>query len=223
MTQPPIRIDIVSDIMCPWCIVGYRQLEEALQKSGTEAEIHWHPFELNPDMAPEGENMREHIVAKYGVSAEQSQAARSQLKTLGDSLGFTFSYDDDSRMWNTFAAHQLLHWAEAQGRAHDLEMALFEAHFTGGRNVSDHDTLADIAAEIGLDRDGALEVLADGRHAGEVRARQAFWHRQGISGVPAVVFDAQHLVTGAQGTDNYLRILDRVKELRADQSAGAAE
>ncbi|MGO4906922.1 DsbA family protein [Pseudorhodobacter sp. W20_MBD10_FR17] len=213
MTEP-LRIDIISDVMCPWCIIGYRQLAGALEASGTAHEIHWHPFELNPQMPAEGQNTREHIIEKYGSTPEQSEQSRQHMKTVGDSLGFDFAWTEQSRMHNTFNTHQLLHWADTQNRRHDLKMALFTAHFTDQRNLSDDAVLADVAAEIGLDRDEALAVLADQRFANEVRSEEQFWQQQGISGVPAVVFDRKHLVTGAQGVENYTSILAQLAEMR---------
>lgn len=207
MTDDPLRIDIISDVMCPWCIIGFRQLARALEETGTAHEIHWHPFELNPDMPAEGQNMSEHIIEKYGSTPEQSAANRAQITQLGGELGFTFAFTDDTRMHNTFAAHQVLHWAGEQGRMHDLKMVLFAAHFTDGRNLSDAEVLADVAAEIGLDRAEALLVLNDGRFAATVREREGFWLQQGVRGVPAIVFDRQHLVTGAQGVENYRGIV----------------
>ncbi len=206
----PLRIDIVSDVMCPWCIIGYRQLAQALEATGTPHEIHWHPFELNPEMPPEGQNMREHIVEKYGSTPEQSEQSRAQMTALGDTLGFDFQFSADMRMHNTFNAHQLLHWADTQGRKHDLKMALFSAHFTDRRDLSDIAVLADVASEIGLNRDEALAVLEDQRFAGDVRQTENFWIQQGIRGVPAVVFERQHLVTGAQGVENYSQILTQL-------------
>ncbi|MDC0738682.1 DsbA family oxidoreductase [Cognatishimia sp. SS12] len=212
-----LRIDIVSDVMCPWCIVGYKQLERALIDSGTEAEIYWHPFELNPQMGPTGQNLREHITEKYGSTAEQSEEVRTRLTELGETLGFDFKFADDSRIYNTFSAHQLIHWAGEQGKSHALKQALFAAYFTDGRDVSQHDVLADVAAGIGLDRAEALAVLQDGRFADEVRNKEDFWASRGISGVPAMIFDRQHLVTGAQGTDTYRRFLT---QLAGSQAAG---
>ena len=202
-----LRIDIISDVMCPWCIVGYRQLSAALEATGTAHEIHWHPFELNPDMPPEGQNLREHIMQKYGSSLEESEQSRQHLKTLGSDLGIDFQFSDGSRMHNTFNTHQLLHWANTQERMHDLKQALFIAHFTNARDLSDNAVLADIAGEIGLDRTEALAVLDDQRYASQIRQEENFWTKQGIRGVPAVVFDRQHLVTGAQGVDNFTSIL----------------
>ncbi|MGY3436437.1 MULTISPECIES: DsbA family oxidoreductase [unclassified Marinovum] len=213
MTEP-LRIDIVSDVMCPWCIIGYRQLSQALDAAGTNHEIHWHPFELNPQMPPEGQNTREHIIEKYGSTPDQSEQSRQQMKALGDGLGFNFAWTEDSRMHNTFNTHQLLHWAETQGRKHDLKMALFTAHFTDQRDLSDDIVLAEIAGETGLDRDEAAAVLDDQRFANDVRSAEQFWQQQGISGVPAVVFDRKHLVTGAQGVDNYTSILSQLAEMK---------
>lgn len=206
----PLRIDIVSDVMCPWCIIGYRQLAQALEATGTAHDIHWHPFELNPDMPPEGQNTREHIIEKYGSTAEQSAQSRAQMTALGTELDIDFRFTEDMRMHNTFDAHQLLHWADTLGHQHDLKMALFTAHFTDGRDLSDKAVLADVAGEIGLDRDVALAVLEDQRFASEVRQEQGFWIQQGIRGVPAMVFDRQHLVTGAQGVENYSNILHQL-------------
>ena len=136
-TIPALRIDIVSDIVCPWCVVGYRQLAEALKQTHTDHEIHWHPFELNPDMPEEGQNLREHIMEKYGSSQQESDASRVRITEAGAEVGFEFNFTDDTRMHNTFKAHQLLHWAADYGLKHELKQALFAAHFTDNRNISD--------------------------------------------------------------------------------------
>tara|TARA_R110002124_G_scaffold186747_3_gene354194 strand:- start:14 stop:652 length:639 start_codon:yes stop_codon:yes gene_type:complete len=205
----PLRIDIISDVMCPWCVIGYRQLAIALKEKNIAHEIHWHPFELNPNMPAEGQDMREHLVEKYGTTPQQSDENRAHMSALGDEVGFKFDFAEGFRMHNTFNTHQLLHWADSQGRKHDLKQALFTAHFTNARDLSNPMVLVDVAAEIGLDRDEAKTVLDDQRFANEVRQEQKSWTQQGIQGVPAIVFDRQHLVTGAQGVDNYKRILER--------------
>jgi predicted DsbA family dithiol-disulfide isomerase len=210
MTTATLRIDIVSDVVCPWCIVGYRQLKQAVEATGASVDIHWHPFELNPNMPAEGQNMVEHLMEKYGSSQAESHANRDRLTAIGEDLDFTFSFADDMRMHNTFNTHQLLHWATLQGHGDALKQALFVAHFTNGRDLSDIAVLADIAFETGLDREEAAAILADQRFADAVRAEEKFWIQQGISGVPAVVFDRQHLVTGAQGVDNYTTILTQL-------------
>ena len=207
-----LRIDVISDVMCPWCIIGYRQLRRALDMTNTSYDVHWHPFELNPNMPHAGQNIREHVAEKYGVTPEQSAKSRENMKQIGADLGFEFGYSDDSRMHNTFNTHQLLHWAGEQELKEDMKMALFAAHFTHGRDLSDISVLADIAREIGLDRTEALAVLNEQRFAEAVREQEAFWVQQGISGVPAVVFNRRHLVTGAQGTENFVKILDQLSE-----------
>lgn len=212
-SQKPLRIDIVSDIVCPWCVIGYRQLAEALEQTKTPHEIHWHPFELNANMPSEGQNMREHIIEKYGSTKQESDASRVRLTDAGDEVGFEFNFNDDTRMHNTFNLHQLLHWAEQQGRMHELKQALFAAHFTHNRNISDISVLADIAAETGLDRNEALAVLKDQRFAQEVREAEKHWQQQGIQSVPAIIFNERHLVSGAQGVDNYLSILDQLANM----------
>lgn len=202
-----LQIDIVSDVVCPWCVIGYRQLRLALKQTGTNARVRWHPFELNPEMPPEGQNMRAHLMQKYGTTDEQSQTARANLVQAGANLGFSFNFSDDSRMVNSFLAHQLVEWAEEKGRQNEMKQALFQAHFTDARDVSDIATLGDIAADLGLDRADAIATLEGGHKAWNVRTMQKFWTDKGIRGVPAMVFDLKHLVTGAQGVDTYSALL----------------
>ncbi|MFY2826198.1 DsbA family oxidoreductase [Ruegeria sp. MALMAid1280] len=207
--RPVVQIDIISDVVCPWCIVGFRQLDLALKQENVLARLRWHPFELNPAMPPEGQNLREHIMEKYGTTAEQSQQARDRLTQLGAELGFAFNFDDDSRMVNTFAAHQLLDWAESQGRQHPLKLALFQAYFTNQKDVSQTDILLDTVTAAGLDADVARSALESGAHVATVRQKQEFWTSRGISGVPSMVFGGKYLLTGAQGTDTYAQVLQR--------------
>ena len=215
MATQPMRIDIVSDVVCPWCIIGYKQLEAALEITNTAANIQWHPFELNPAMPAEGENLRQHLAAKYGTTREESVKARARLTEIGSELGFQFNYADDMRMVNTFRAHQLLHWAGQSGLMHNLKMALFEAFFTYRRDINDPDVLVEIAGEIGLDKQRAKQVLAGETYARSVRDEEQSWISKGISGVPAMIFDQTHLVSGAQGTENYVAILRHILTNRA--------
>ncbi|SLN41887.1 DSBA-like thioredoxin domain protein [Pseudoruegeria aquimaris] len=214
MTQP-IRVDIVSDVVCPWCVVGYRQLAKAAEETGIPLEVQWHPFELNPQMPDEGQNLREHIMEKYGSTAAQSQAARDRLTELGAGLGFTFAFTDDMRMVNTFRAHQLIHWAAAQGKGHAMKQALFTAYFTHRADLNDVAVLAAEAGKLGLDAAAARAVIESGELADEVREAERFWTQQGITGVPAMVFQRRHLVTGAQGEETYARILRHLAEAPA--------
>lgn len=192
-----IQIDIISDVVCPWCFIGYRQLERALELAGLEGDIRWHPFELNPAMAPEGEDVAEHIRRKYGATPEQSAATRGQMKAIAEPLGIDFSARSD-RIWNTFDAHRLLHWARESGKQTDLKLALFNAYFTRGENVSDTEALLNAVEAAGLDRDAAAEVLATDSHSDAVRAMEARWQELGITGVPAMILAEKGLVMGAQ-------------------------
>jgi len=210
MAEDPIRVDIISDVVCPWCIVGYRQLIQASKDTGIPVETYWHPFELNPDMVAEGENLRDHIMRKYGSSAEQSQSARDHLTSVGKDLDFEFDWTEDSRIYNTFAAHQLLHWASESGQAQALKLALFDAYFTHGRDVSDPEVLIETAASIGLDADDAKAVLKDQRFAETVRQKEQFWTSRGVSSVPTMVFDAKQATSGAQGVDTFANLLRHI-------------
>lgn len=211
----PIRVDIVSDVVCPWCAIGYYQLAKAVRETGIEVDIHWHPFELNPQMAPEGENLRAHLAAKYGTTPDESRQARARLTEMGAALGFTFNYADDMRMYNTFRAHQLIDWAEEHGKAHEVKLALFAAFFSRREDVSSIDVLAGVAAATGLDGDAARAMLDSGERAEQVREREQFWTSRGVRGVPAMIFERQHLVSGAQGEENYAGILRQLKAAQA--------
>ncbi len=200
-----LHIDFVSDVVCPWCVVGLGGLEAALETlrgEGITANVHFQPFELNPGMAAEGETVGEHIARKYGSTPEQSAANRAMITQRAAEAwdGFEMRMGPDSRIWNTFDAHRLLHWAGTVGAAEQraLKEALFRTHFTQGRALPDADVLADAAAVAGLDRAAAIEVLADDLYSGEVRAAEALWVSRGITGVPAVVVEGKYLISGGQ-------------------------
>ena len=165
-------------------------------------------------MGPEGQNLREHLMQKYGSSAEDSRAARERITQMGAALGFEFNFTDDQRIVNTFNAHQLLHWAAEQGRQTELKMALFSAYFTHGRDVSVVDELVAIAEETGLNRDEARSVLNDQRFAGAVRAQQQHWQELGIHSVPAVILNERYLISGAQPPESYIRALTELLNVR---------
>jgi predicted DsbA family dithiol-disulfide isomerase len=210
MTQ--LRIDFVSDISCPWCVIGLKSLEQALDRIGDVADVdlHFHPFELNPQMAPEGEDIAEHLARKYGATEEQSAKTREMIRARGAELGFDFAVGKRSRIYNTFDAHRLLHWAELQGRQRELKLALFEAYFTKGENPGAHDVLTRVAAEIGLDATEAAEVLATGAYEEEVREQEAFFQRQGITGVPAIIINQRHLISGGQPPEVFEKALRQI-------------
>lgn len=210
-----LTIDFVSDVVCPWCVVGLGGLEQALatlRAEGIEARITFQPFELNPGMAAEGENIGEHIARKYGSTPEQSAANRAMINERAENAwpGFDMQMGPDSRIWNTFDAHRLLHWAHVTGGAsaqRALKEALFRTHFTDNRSLTDPEVLADAAQAAGLDRARAVEVLSDDLYAPEVRAAQALWRARGISAVPAVVIEGQYLISGGQPAEVFAEAL----------------
>jgi predicted DsbA family dithiol-disulfide isomerase len=173
--------------------------------------IRWHPFELNPCMPEEGQDLREHVAQKYGSSAAQSQEARSRLSALGEALGFTFDYFDGMRMVNTFRAHQLLHWANTRGRQTELKLALFEAFFSRREDVSDPGQLSAVAERAGLDRVEAGAVLADARFAPVVREEQQYWLEREVHAVPTFFFQQQYIVPGAQAAEAFVRLLQKIQ------------
>jgi predicted DsbA family dithiol-disulfide isomerase len=216
----PLRIDIVSDVVCPWCIIGYKQLQRALDQLGDvfEPDIHWQPFELNPGMPAEGQDLGEHLAQKYGAPPEQGRAVRERLTRLGESLGFHFDYRDDMRIYNTFRAHQLLHWAGTLGKQTELQLALFEAFFSRGENVGDSGSLARVAARVGLDRDDARRVLDSERYAATVREEQAGWLEREVHAVPTFFFNGGYPVPGAQEPETFVRLLGRLRDREAAAS-----
>jgi len=207
---PVITVDIVSDVVCPWCIIGYKKLEKAMQRFEGKArfELAWHAFELNPGMPPEGQDITEHMAQKYGATPEQSKANRERLRSAGSDLDFDFSYHPDMRMVNTFDAHRLLHWAGETGKQTALKLALFKAHFTDGKNVSDHETLCAIAGSVNLNEKRAAAILASDEYAADVRAVEAEWQDRFISGVPAFIFNKKFMVPGAQDADVFAQIIE---------------
>jgi predicted DsbA family dithiol-disulfide isomerase len=217
-----LRIDFVSDVVCPWCVIGLRSLEQALgaMKGEVRAELHLQPFELNPDMPIEGQNTAEHLRQKYGSSPERSAEVRNVIRETGEGLGFSFVSRPDARIWNTFDAHRLLYWASAQGRARALKEELFRAYFTDGENVSDADVLARAVVRAGLDEASARELLASDRLVAEVRGEEAFWRDKGIQAVPSVIFDERWLVQGGQTPEAFEQSIRKVLAARAADPAG---
>lgn len=208
----PVPVDIVSDVVCPWCVIGYYQLAAASRETEVAIDVRWHPFELNPNMVDEGENLREHLAAKYGTTLENSIKSRARLTELGADLGFEFNYADDMRMYNTFRAHQLIDWAGVHGKAHATNLALFSAFFTHRRDVSDVEILGDVAASVGLSRDEAIAMLQSGERADAVREKERHWTSRGVSGVPTMIFAERFATSGAQGVESFSDALLRVSQ-----------
>jgi predicted DsbA family dithiol-disulfide isomerase len=204
-----MKIDFVSDVSCPWCIIGLRALEDALARTSdvVDAEITFQPFELNPQMGKDGQNIGEHIAEKYGATPEQSAANRATIRERAADLGFTMAMGADSRIYNTFDAHRLLHWAELEGKQADLKRALFQAYFTDQQDPSDHAVLVALAEKVGLDRARAAEILESDAYAREVRAAEQLWQSRGISSVPAIIINDRHLISGGQPTELFERAI----------------
>jgi predicted DsbA family dithiol-disulfide isomerase len=201
-------IDFVSDVSCPWCALGLQSLLAALKNLGsTGAELHFQPFELNPDMVPEGEDIAAHIGRKYGASPQQFAQSQEMIRARGAQLGFRFDMEKRTRIYNTFDAHRLLHWAGLQGKQLELQQALFSAYFGEGADPSDHAVLETIAAQVGLDPAVAHEILSSDRYAADVRAREQFYRSQGINAVPAIIINGQHLIEGGQPVAVFEKVL----------------
>jgi predicted DsbA family dithiol-disulfide isomerase len=217
----PLKIDFVSDVSCPWCVIGLRSLEQALERIGPDAaaNIHFQPFELNPHMPPEGQEIAEHIAQKYGSTREQMLRNQEVIRARGADLGFTFDMGKRSRVYNTFDAHRLLHWAELEGRQHELKRALFAAYFTYGRNPSDREVLIDLASRAGLDPLRAREILESGLYADEVRAREQFYGEHGIQAVPSVIVNDKYLIQGGQPVEVFERALRQIAGESAQSAA----
>ncbi|NIY92229.1 DsbA family oxidoreductase [Vibrio diazotrophicus] len=209
-----LRIDIVSDVVCPWCIIGYKRLQAALKLISNEiqAEIHWHPFELNPTMHEGGENLRDHLARKYGTTKEASIEARQTLTQLGAEVGFHFNFYEEMRIYNTRKAHQLLMWANQHHKQSELELALFDAYFCQEKRVDDDNVLIQIAVDAGLNEAECRQVLHDESWAKAVASTEQQWLQAGIHAVPAIIIDQKHLVSGAQTTERLVELLKSISQ-----------
>jgi len=207
-----LKIDFVSDISCPWCVIGLKSLEQALERIGNDAqaELHFQPFELNPQMPAEGQDIAEHLTEKYGSTPDQLTRNQEAIRSRGSELGFTFNMEKRSRIYNTFDAHRLLHWAELQGRQLALKEALFTAYFSEGRDPSSREVLVEVAASVGLDPVRAREVLESDLYANEVRQREQFYAQHGIQAVPSVIVNDQYLIQGGQPVEVFEQALRRI-------------
>jgi predicted DsbA family dithiol-disulfide isomerase len=207
-----VKIDFVSDVSCPWCVIGLRSLETALSQVADQvtADIHFQPFELNPQMSPQGEDAGEYIARKYGSSPEQIADTQEMIRARGAELGFEFRRR--GRIYNTFDAHRLLHWAEGTGKQKDLKNALFAAYFTAGRNISDHQVLEGVAVKVELDPNRVRQILGSNEYADEVRAREQWYLSQGIHAVPAVILNDRYLIQGGQPVETFVRALRTAAE-----------
>ncbi|NOI65019.1 DsbA family protein [Vibrio sp. 99-8-1] len=209
-----IKLDIISDVVCPWCVIGYKHLEAAIEELAIQdkVEIEWQPFELNPDMPAEGEGLREHIARKYGSSREESDQARANITQHGSQYGFQFDFFEEMNMVNTLDAHVLLDFAHQVGKQTELKLRLFSAYFTEHKDVSDREVLIKEAESVGIAAEHALAALADEQIRERVKGLEAQLQQMGVSGVPTVVFNRTSALTGAQPQETFKQVLTELLE-----------
>lgn len=209
-----IKIDIVSDVVCPWCTVGYKRLEKAIAELGiqNQVEIEWQPFELNPHMNNEGQNLKEHMIEKYNLSTEKLNDVQQQMTDAADEIGFTFDFHDEMRMVNTFEAHVLLEYAKDFGKQTELKLCLMTAYFSDKKDVSNRAILKQALLDVGLNADEALAKLNNEEALKEVADKQEYWKKLGVNSVPTIVFNRKSAVTGAQPIDVLKKVLTEVVE-----------
>jgi predicted DsbA family dithiol-disulfide isomerase len=207
MKTSTLKIDFVSDVACPWCAVGLGALEQAITNLGSEikTEIHFQPFQLNPDMPPEGQNITEHLTGKYGSTAEQQAKTYEMIRARGAEVGFDFRMEGRGRTWNTFDCHRLLHWAGELGQdvsgnsiQHLMKKEMLKSYFTEGQNPASREALMGVVNRLKLDATRAAAILDSDEYTAQVRARQRFYHSQEIHAVPAVIINDRHLISGGQ-------------------------
>ena len=204
-----LKIDIVSDVVCPWCTIGYKRLEKAIVELGLteQVDIEWQPFELNPNMPVEGQNLDEHITEKYGSTPEQQKDSKLMMTEAGEELDFTFDYFDKMRMVNTFDAHVLLEYAKDFGKQTELKMCLTTAFFSERKDVSKRDILKQALLAVGLNADEGMAKLDNENARKEVRTKQDYWKSLGVNSVPTIVFNRKSAVTGAQPVAAFKQVL----------------
>ena len=209
-----LKVKIVSDVSCPWCIIGYSSLAKAIGESGLEAEIElqWKPFELNPNMPAEGQDRAEHIQQKYGLTKEQGNANRQNIINRGSELGYEFSFPESGRVYNTFKAHRLIHWAADFSLQTELKLALFDLYFKQGGNPSDEDSLLKCVELVGLDVQLARDILNSDLYSEQVRQDQQWNSQNGISAVPAFIFNDKYLVSGGQPPEVFMNVFNELKK-----------
>ena len=224
-TPRQLRIDFVSDVSCPWCAVGLGALEQALERVAPEiqAELHFQPFELNPQMPREGQDSVEHLVEKYGIDEAQVRANGERIRERGATVGFDFDLERRKRVWNTFDAHRLLHWADEvdADKQRALKKSLFKAYFTDGLNPSDPELLVRLAGEAGLDTQRARQIVEGDEFAAATRARERLYTGAGIHSVPAIIIDNKHLISGGQPAEIFERALRQIAGAAPQQTAEA--
>ena len=204
-----IKLDFISDIVCPWCIIGYKRLQQAIDELGIQDQIkiEWQPFELNPDMIAEGENLPEHISRKYGLLKEDAKRNADQITMLGAEMGFTFDFFEGMRIVNTRDAHILLAYAKTQGKQTELKMRLFDAYFNEKKDISDRKVLLQELEKIGIKSEDAMMQMDNKEAIEHIDSSESFWRNQGVASVPTMLFNKTSAVTGAQPVEVYKQVL----------------
>ena len=208
----PLNIDIVSDVSCPWCIIGYQSISQALTQLAPDisAKITWKPFELNPNMPAEGQSLEAHLHEKYGSSKADLSATKSMIIERGKSLGFKFDFKEDGRIYNTFNAHRLLLWSREFGLQTELKLALFALYFSEGGNPGNTDELIKSVIKVGLPEDEARKILASDRYTKAVREEEAKYQAMGISSVPSFIINDKYKITGGQPVEVFVSTLEKI-------------
>jgi predicted DsbA family dithiol-disulfide isomerase len=207
-----LKIDIVSDVVCPWCTIGYKRLEKAINELGIQDQvaIEWQPFELNPNMPADGQNVTEHLTEKYGSTLEQQKESKQNMTNVGKELDFTFDYFDEMRMVNTFEAHILLEYAKEFGKQTELKMCLTTAFFSERKDVSKRDILKQALQAVGLNSEEGLAKLDNDEAQKEIRTKQNYWKNLGVTSVPTIVFNRKSALTGAQPVAVFKQVLSEL-------------
>jgi predicted DsbA family dithiol-disulfide isomerase len=211
-----ISVDIISDVMCPWCLVGYKRFEQALKQLGVEDKfkITWHPFELNPNIAIEGEELLEHLSNKYSMSTEQAKEALNKMKDAFDDAGSSYVYEEGKRILKTVDAHILLDYAQDSGKQTELKLALFEAYFTENRDISKREVLEDIVKSVGLDSTKAMARLDESNSIEDIKEKENYWLQRGIKSVPTIVFNQSSMMNGAYPVESYKGMIKKLLETK---------
>jgi len=214
-----LDIQFISDVMCPWCVVGFGNLNKALEelKDTVNADITFQPFELNPEMGPDGLDLSEHITEKYGITKAQSDENRAMIQARGKEVDFDFNFTPESRIRNSFDAHRLLHWANLEGKQAELKAALFKAHFTHNQDVSNYNTLANLAASVNLDPAAAKGILENGHFTEEVRKQEKLWQQHGINSVPTVIINNKYALSGGQPAEVFKNAIEEILEKEVEE------
>lgn len=208
----PLKIDIVSDVSCPWCIIGYQSLSAALNELAPQvtAHISWKPFELNPNMPVAGQHLGEHLHEKYGSSAADIEQTSNMITARGAALGFQFDFKENGRIYNTFNAHRLLYWARSFDKQTELKLALFKLYFSEAGNPDNTEELIKTVGKIGLSKDDARKILETDKFVRQVREEEARYQAMGITSVPTFIIDDKYMISGGQPVETFVDTLTKI-------------